>query len=98
MNRTRVDYTTEGFDKDALVPISQTQTPVCRTCYLRSLPHDEMVRIAAEPITMPVHYCPEHQQRANEIDHLFAKMVAEGKVVFHGSVTGRTKQFPEFRA
>jgi hypothetical protein len=69
--------------------------PVCRTCYLRSLPHDEMVRIAVEPITMPVHYCPEHQQRANEIEALFTKMVAEGKVIWHGSITGRFPREPE---
>jgi hypothetical protein len=69
--------------------------PTCRTCYLRSLPHDEMVRIAAEPITMPVYYCPEHQQRANEIESMFAKMVAEGKVIWQGSMTGRFPREPQ---
>lgn len=63
--------------------------PTCRTCYLRSLPNEQVARIAAEPITMPIHYCPEHQQRANEIEAMFAKMVREGKVVYMGSVTGR---------
>lgn len=69
--------------------------PVCRTCYLRSLPHDEAVRIAAEPVTMPIHYCPEHEERAREISRMFEELVREGKVIYMGSKTGRMPRPPE---
>ena len=67
----------------------------CRTCYMRDLPTvEERARFAAEPVTMPIHYCPEHEQRAKEIEALFAKAVAEGTIVRSSTATGRIAQFP----
>ncbi len=46
--------------------------PQCRACYLRSLPGHERERVAAEPVTAPVHYCAEHEVFNRHFDELFA--------------------------
>ena len=33
----------------------------CRTCYALTLTPDERERFYREPVTMPIHLCPEHQ-------------------------------------
>lgn len=34
---------------------------MCRGCYASTLSRDELDRLNAEPITMPVYLCPEHE-------------------------------------
>lgn len=36
--------------------------PTCRTCYYNTLDDSARERFLADPITMPVHYCTEHQR------------------------------------
>jgi hypothetical protein len=41
--------------------------PVCRMCWLASLPDAERERIVAETVTMPVFLCVKHQAVMDEM-------------------------------
>jgi hypothetical protein len=35
--------------------------PLCRACYMSTLTKDERDRFNAEPVTMPIFFCAEHE-------------------------------------